>query len=285
MYGEYDPEILNKLHHAELQMLKDFEDLCERNQIEYFAIAGTAIGAVRHKGFIPWDDDIDIAFLRKDYVKFVKAMGRDKVFCQKYALWGPDQKHRYYNLQPTLMLRDTVFINENAAAGGYRPGILMDLFIYDNIPEDKRKADIIIKKCQRYKILYIIRNVNFFKLLKGKPFIQKVKNIICGFIRIGLRMLPKSDEILYQKFLKYATMYKDQSDKYTCLFDPGAHIMHIWKKKSYPTVKLPFEDTQIRLVKNYDEQLKQHMGNYMEVPPIEKRTNHSPVEIDFGDVV
>lgn len=284
MYGEYQPEILKKLHKAELQMLKDFMELCDRNQIEYFAISGTAIGAVRHQGFIPWDDDIDIALLRSDYRKFVKAMEKDREFSRKYALWGPDRPRRYYNLQPTLMLRNTVFINENAAAGGYRPGILMDLFIYDQIPEDRKEADRIIKKCRMYKILYITRNVNFFKLVKGQPFKQKVKNIICGFIRIGLRILPKSDEILYRKFLRYATMYRGKSDKYTCLFDPGSSIMHIYKSKSYPTVKLPFEDTEIRLVKNYDEQLRQHMGDYMKVPPVEKRTNHCPVEIDFGDM-
>ena len=283
MYGEYKPEILKKLHEAELGMLKDFIGLCDRNQIEYFAIAGTAIGAVRHKGFIPWDDDIDIAFLRDDYKKFVKAMENDKEFSKKYMLWGPDRPHKYYNLQPTLMLRNTVFVNENAAAGGYKPGILMDLFIYDSIPEDKKKAEWIIKKCRIYKILYITRNVNFFKLLKGQSLLQKMKNIICGFIRIGLRIVPASDEMLYRKFLKYATMYKGKSDKYTCLFDPGSSIMHIYKSKAYPTVKLPFEGIEIRLVRNYDEQLKQHMGDYMKVPPKEKRTNHCPVEINFGD--
>ena len=60
--------------------------------------------------------------------------------------------------------------------------------------------------------------------------------------------------------------------------------MDIHKSKSYPTVKIPFEDMGIRVVKNYDEQLRQHMGNYMEIPPLEKRTNHCPVELKFGDV-
>lgn len=283
MYGEYKPEILKRLHKAERDMLEDFAELCEKNEIEYFAISGTAIGAVRHKGFIPWDDDIDIALLREDYERFVKAMKKDKAFCRKYALWGPDRPHKYYNLQPTLMIRDTVFVNENAAAGGYKPGILMDLFIYDNIPEDRKKALAVIRKCRRLKVLYIVRNVNFFKLLKGKPFIQKVKNIICGFIRLGLLVLPKSDIVLYRKFLKYAMMYRGRSDVYTCLFDTGPCLMYIRKSESYPTVKVPFEGLEIRLVKNYDEQLRRHMGDYMEIPPVNKRTNHAPLELDFGD--
>ena len=83
--------------------------------------------------------------------------------------------------------------------------------------------------------------------------------------------------------MMYATMYREETDKYTCLFDPGSAIMDIHKSRSYPTIKVPFEDTEIRLVKNYDEQLRQHMGEYMEIPPVEKRTNHCPVELDFGD--
>ena len=110
MYGEYESETLEKLHNAELSMLKDFAKLCDDNNIGYFAISGTAIGAVRHKGFIPWDDDIDVALLRKDYERFVKAMSKDKEFNEKYELWGPDRLHKYYNLQPTLMIKNTVFI-------------------------------------------------------------------------------------------------------------------------------------------------------------------------------
>lgn len=285
MYGEYKPEILEKLHEAELIMLKDFCDLCDKNGIQYFAISGTAIGAVRHKGFIPWDDDIDIALLREDYERFLRVMKKDKAFGQRYDLWGPDQKHKYYNLQPELMLRNTIFVNENAWAGGYKPGILMDLFIYDNIPENEEKASYIIKKCRRYKVLYIIRNVNFFKLLKGKSFVQKMKNLICGFIRIGLRMIPNSDVALYKKFMKYALMYQGKTDRYTCLFDPGSEIMSIKKSESYPTIKYPFEDMEIRLLKNFDRQLRQHMGDYMKVPPVNQRTNHCPVELDFGDIL
>ena len=86
MYGEYEVQVLQKLHNIELMMLKDFNELCEKNNIEYFAISGTAIGAVRHQGFIPWDDDIDLAFLRSDYERFVEAMKSDMKFCEKYEL-------------------------------------------------------------------------------------------------------------------------------------------------------------------------------------------------------
>ena len=81
MYGEYEPQVLEKLHSVELSMLKDFMKLNNEKNIEYFAISGTAIGAVRHQGFIPWDDDIDVALLRNDYERFVKVMKKNKEFC------------------------------------------------------------------------------------------------------------------------------------------------------------------------------------------------------------
>ena len=72
LYKEYEKEALEKLKQIELEILHDFQDLCERHNIEYFAGGGTAIGAVRHKGIIPWDDDIDVNLRRKDYEKFLK---------------------------------------------------------------------------------------------------------------------------------------------------------------------------------------------------------------------
>ncbi len=282
-YGEYETKVLEKLHRIELMMLNDFMDLCDRNNIDYFAISGSAIGTLRHKGFIPWDDDIDIAMLREDYERFVKLVDSDEEFASKYELWGPDRTNKYYNLQPTLVLKNTLFVNRCAWAAGYKPGILMDIFPYDRISEDRKKALKIIKKCKYMEVLYNVRNVNYFKHLDGESMVQRIKNIICGLMRIGLRLIPKSDDMLYTKFMKYASMAEESSDLYTCLFDPGAAIMHIRKSEAFPTVEMPFEDTKIKLVNNYEEQLRQHMGDYMKIPPVEKRTNHKPIEMDFGE--
>ena len=72
IYKEYDEKTLRKLQRTELQILKDFDRFCLENGLTYFALGGTAIGALRHKGFIPWDDDIDVALLRSDYNKFLE---------------------------------------------------------------------------------------------------------------------------------------------------------------------------------------------------------------------
>lgn len=281
MYGSYEKSVLDRLHKAEMVILKDFIAICEKYDINYFAISGTAIGAVRHQGFIPWDDDIDIAMLREDYEKFVKVAPQE--FNGKYEMMAPDMEKKYYNLQPAMVRLGTKFVTENAWAGKYEPGIFLDLFIYENIPDDEAEAARIIKKCRNYKILYITRNVNHFKLLKGRSLKQKIKNIILGFTRLVLLIIPHSDRWIYNKYISYATKYYGKSERYTALCDPGSHIMGITRDEIFPLVDMPFEDITIKMLNKYEEQLKRHMGNYMEIPPVEKRTNHSPRELDFGE--
>ena len=108
---------IDEMKSVQLEILEQISLFCKSKGLKFFLSYGSLLGAVRHQGYIPWDDDIDVAFLRDDYVRFVKAMRKDKAFCEKYELWGPDQPHKYYNLQPTLMRRGTVFVNENAYAG------------------------------------------------------------------------------------------------------------------------------------------------------------------------
>ena len=85
---EYEPEILNKLHELQLEMLQDLQTICEKYNLQYFAVFGTALGAVRHKGFIPWDDDIDVGMLRKDYEVFIQVV--EKEIGDKYQIMTPE---------------------------------------------------------------------------------------------------------------------------------------------------------------------------------------------------
>lgn len=85
---EYEPEILQKLHTLQLEMLSDLQKICEKYNLEYFAVFGTALGAVRHKGFIPWDDDIDVGMLRKDYDIFIQVA--EKEMGDKYQIMTPE---------------------------------------------------------------------------------------------------------------------------------------------------------------------------------------------------
>ena len=85
---EYDTDTLKHVQEVQLMIFKDFIEICEKNDLEYYAYGGTVLGAIRHKGFIPWDDDIDILMFREDYEKFLKIMGETK--SSKYELLNID---------------------------------------------------------------------------------------------------------------------------------------------------------------------------------------------------
>lgn len=285
MYGEYDPDVLQKVHEKEKELFRDFIYICNKYDIDYFVISGTAIGVMRHGGFIPWDDDIDVAMLRKDYQKFVKAAEKEfsTTFKGKYEMMGPEFQKKFYNLQPAMNMLGTKFINETAWAGGFEPGFFMDIFIYENIPEDEAEAEKIVRKCRLCEILYIIRNVHFMKLIPTHPLSERPKLFIYGILGGLLRLIPHSDDMIYKHYIKTVKPYYKKTKRYSAVVDPGALIMDVWEKDIYPLVEKDFEDLKVKMVHEYKEQLIRHMGDYSIMPPENKRTNHCPRVIDFGE--
>ena len=107
----YEPSVLKRLQETELSILKDFVAICEANGLEYYGIAGTGIGAIRHGGFIPWDDDIDIAMPRKDFEKMVSVVERE--YKDRYYIVNAWRDKRYPLMTTRLAKRGTLFV-ENA---------------------------------------------------------------------------------------------------------------------------------------------------------------------------
>lgn len=284
MYGEYEEKELEHLHQAELIILKDFQKICEKYAIPYFVISGTAIGAVRHGGFIPWDDDIDVAMLRPDYERFAKAVqaGAD----DRYYMMGPEFPVKQHNLLPAFVRKDTLFVTEQSLLSGYKPGLYMDVFVYDNLPMDPTAAGIQVKICKILNVLYLWRNLRFDKLIHTqKSRKDKAKYLIAGIAGNVLRLIPGSREMLYQLYKAVSTRYSGLTNRYSAMFDPGAGYMYVDRKELYPAIEMPFEDTTVPMVHAYKDQLSRHMGkDYMVIPPEEKRTNHHPLYMEFEAV-
>lgn len=284
MYGEYEEQELKKLHDAELIMLADFQKICKEYDIPYFAISGTAIGAVRHQGFIPWDDDIDIAMLRPDYERFAKAVqnGAD----ERYYMIGPEFPCYQHNLLPAFARKNTKFVLEQSAVSGYEPALYMDIFIYDNLPKDPHAAAVQVKLCKLLDLLYLWRGLRFDKLIRTqKTRKDKVKYLIAGCVGNVLRLIPRSREILYALYKAVSTRYSGLTNRYSAMFDPGAGYMYVDKDEIFPLRDMPFEDTTICMIREYKKQLSRHMGkDYMVIPPEEKRTNHHPLYMDIDAV-
>ena len=107
---KYDKKVLTKLHEVQLHILADFKNVCEKYDLSYFVVYGTAIGAVRHQGFIPWDDDIDVAMLREDYDKFCEVF--QKEMGKEYNLLTPEIGGRYACTVTHIQRKGTKFISE-----------------------------------------------------------------------------------------------------------------------------------------------------------------------------
>ena len=142
LYKQYDPDVLKKLQKVQTEMLKDVLEVCKKYDLPCFLIYGTAIGAVRHKGFIPWDDDIDLAMLREDYTKLIQILPEQ--LPKGFVVTGIHAKEKKYRSDRTHQLmvaadRDLWDINEYIRYFHGYPYkyVAVDIFPMDYVPEDE----------------------------------------------------------------------------------------------------------------------------------------------------
>ena len=281
---EYDEATLKRVQTVELGILKDFIAICDANNLTYFGIAGTGIGALRHQGFIPWDDDIDIAMPRKDLNHLIEII--DESFTDKYFVMNFEHNENYPLMTTRLMLRGTVF-REHAFKDIDCPfGIFLDLYAYDNISDDPK---LFKKQCRDaffWSKMLILRSIPF-PVLAFKGFKAKLVHAACWLIHSLMRLLHIKKKWLYDRCYEASTRYNymENTTRIDFLCDTTPY-MNIYKKSDvFPLVKMPFEDIELFFPNSMHENLTGMYGNYMELPPVEKRKNHFPFKLSFGNGV
>ena len=172
-FKEYDEETLQKIQQTEMEILKDFIEVCEKHNLTYFGIAGTGIGALRHQGFIPWDDDIDVAMPRDDFERLVRFIEKEKG--DKYLIMDTKHYPNYPLMTTRITMRGTKFKEEALKSIDAPMGIFLDLYPLDKMSDDPKEA----KKqalenidLMKYKLERQLRKFNNMikskKLLKAK---------------------------------------------------------------------------------------------------------------------
>ncbi len=283
MYKEYNARILKKLQETELKILKDFILVCEKYNLNYFAMAGTAIGAVRHHGFIPWDDDIDIGMLREDYNRFLKVA--EKELSDKYEIVTADRNEEYPLMNMRLVLKETKCVHYSLRKLHFNQGISIDVAIYDNVSPIPNKQKLQMWKAliwYKIMILHVIPN----PVLPYDSNDWKVKYIyfVCNCIHLILKLIGVKKHTLLKKCMKVSLEYENTSTDWVCnLSFTNPKRCLIRKNDIFPLKKEKFEDILINIPKNNDKVLKTYCGDYMKLPPVEKRKNHPPVLIQFED--
>lgn len=260
-----------KIQKIELDILMEIDRICRLNNIRYALAYGTLIGAVRHNGFIPWDDDIDIYMMREDYLKFrevCKTQLDAKFFYQSH-----ETDNEYYYLFDKIRVNNTIFRETYLNNYDIHHGVFLDIFPLDNVP------DVFLKRKFQYFKFHFYRNGLMSKYLDTNAR-HGIKKIASKVLKIAYASF--SLEYLYQHAQSVSMEYNDKSNcSKVCSFSGFRNEVN---NKEYYTELFEgdFEGVRVYLPKYYNELLSKMYGNYMELPPIEKRkTLHDVVEISL----
>ena len=280
LYKEYDEETLKKLQKVELEILQDFADLCEKYKIDYFGCGGTCIGVMRHGGYIPWDDDIDIAMARKDYEKFLKAAKKE--YPGKYRIVNARTEKNYPLTTTRWVLNGTKFKEDCLKDVDIDLGIFLDLFCFDNAADDSKEMKKQGWISWFWSKLLILRFIPD-PVLYFDGFKKTLALACCRLAHFFLKVFRVSPRFLYRKAEHAAgKYYRQDTKKMAYFFDPTPFTSVVDKEEIYPTVKMDYNGVTIRFPKNTDAYLSKRYGDYMKLPPEDKRHNHPPFELDFG---
>lgn len=279
MTKPYEPEILERLHKVHVEMLKDFQKVCKKHHLKYFAVYGTAIGAVRHQGFIPWDDDIDVGMLREDFEKFMEVAEIE--LGEYYQIMSPAKTQKSAGSVVKLQRKGTRFISNLTKDFGYEQCIFLDIFPFDfAAPTEKLRKRQLFKTTYLDRLIYLCGTA--YPLIPLKGIVGKIAAGVCWMIHYILKIFHISPRFLYKCFEKESMRYNQQKGEFvTCFGQPTALKKMFCYRDMFPLKEVPFEDTTIYILYNNDEALRKVYGDYMQVPPVDKQVNHCPYILQF----
>lgn len=274
-------ELTQQIQKVELGILGEFQRICKDYNLRYFAIGGSCIGAIRHKGFIPWDDDIDVAMPQEDYYRFIRIA--EKKMRHPYKLVTPDSS-RYYNVQYIRVENEeTAFIQDYVADLSDRwGGIFMDVMPVTGLPSDKKERSRYLKKLKKYKRLNRYRRMPF-------SYDPSMKWRVIWVLFSAIKwMFPYN--FYSRKMDALRAKYSFDMSGKVCFSWDRHRVKGLDTKKDFfnykdfaETIEVPFEDTTICVPVGYDRYLKTDFGDYMKLPPEGKRVSiHPTVLIDIS---
>ncbi len=278
---EYDSETLKKVQSLELSVLKDFIKVCEENDLTYFGMAGTGIGALRHGGFIPWDDDIDIVLFREDYEKALEIIKRD--YSHKYTVVNGDEFPGYPLMTTRITVNGSLFIEEPLKTVKCPLGIFLDVYALDAVSKDPKKRSRQINGAWIFSKLLILKHIPF-PVLPFKGFKAKLVHAVTWCAWLFLNVFCISHKWLYNKCKSISCQYNGlDADEYGYFFDT-VKTWGIYKKEDiFPLRKEKFEDIELNFPNKLEKSLCTLYGDWKQLPPPEKRKNHFPYALKFPD--
>lgn len=275
---EVTPEELKELQACFLEILKDIIQVCEENDICYMAAGGTCLGSIRHKGFIPWDDDVDLIMPRADLNKFVEIF--DRTMGEKYELTSPNSKYQLESMITAVYKKNTLKASFYDYNTPFPKGVHIDIFAIEAVPENR-----IIRRFKgifAIGLQFIAVSALFYRFrsdVKKKFFYQSGAGKFNYRLRCTIGFL-----FSFRPYQVWGNIFdcfvrgNEASKLWAVPTDIGHYFGHVMPKEVYfPPTKGEFEDIFINLPANPDAYLKNQYGDYMAIPPEADREKHYSV--------
>lgn len=279
-FKTYDEATLKKLQKIELSILKDFIDLCERHNLIYFGWAGTAIGALRHQGFIPWDDDIDVGLPRKDYEKFLKIAAKE--YGDKYTIMNAENDENYPLMTTRWMLKGTEFREEALKDVACDLGIFLDVYAFDYGAKDEKAYKWQALQGWFWSKILILYSVPE-PYIAGSGWVHTAEIAVCKLVHKCLHLFGFKQRSIYKCCKRAMMAYaKAPSDTFNYMGDTRPYMNEISRDELFPLRKEQYEDIELYFPGKVENMLTRMYGDFMQLPPEDKRKNHYPYKLEFG---
>ena len=260
----------------QLHLLVEVDRICRRHAVNYCLLFGTLLGQQRHGGFIPWDDDIDIGMTRENYNRFLKIAPKE--LGANYFLEHSLSENGCPYLFAKIKRNNTIYMEWCNRNSKTHHGVYIDIFPYDNLPDDDATRNKFHNKC-----LFINRVFRYRTTADRDVGPQKgLKWIIGAVLRRILHylacLMPISFYVNWAN--KEFSKYNNMDTKYIACLSYGSKLT-FERKIMLPVKQILFENQQHYIPNDVDKFLKILYGNYMELPPIEKRIGHLPYKVSI----